>query len=351
MKKLIFVSHSSKDKDLVEAIVDLIEEGIGVAENQIFCSSLKGYGIPVGENFISYIKNQIQAPKIVILVLTPSYFKSNFCLCELGAAWAMSHKIYPILVPPLGFDDVKDVLTGVQALNVDDDISYNELRDYLGSDLGVKIKTSTKWDIKRKKFLSKLKIVLKEIEVPNEISFDEHKVTLDKYNEALDELENYESEIDSLKEYINELESCKDAYEVKKAKIKNKKTINLQEKFDQIIGNICSIGENLSGEVFKFILSDYYGKPYKIDLFSYGDSFNEAERYNYISTDDGADVNWNNRNLTKLSNYLSDLNEFFEEYDEDTNKEMNDFLNAYEEQYDSPPEPNNQEFWEEHYSI
>lgn len=64
MEKLIFISHANKDKDLVEAIVELIEEGIGVPENQIFCSSLKGYGIPVGENFISYIKSQIQAPEL-----------------------------------------------------------------------------------------------------------------------------------------------------------------------------------------------------------------------------------------------------------------------------------------------
>lgn len=99
MSKSVFVSHATKDKELVAAIVDLIEEGIGVPESEIFCSSLDGYGIPTGENFISYIKSEIQEPKVVVLLLTPSYFRSNFCLFEMGAAWVKTHKIFPILVP------------------------------------------------------------------------------------------------------------------------------------------------------------------------------------------------------------------------------------------------------------
>ena len=90
MSKPVFVSHATIDRDLVAAIVDLIEDGIGVPESEIFCSSLDGYGIPTGENFINHVKAEIQEPKVVILVLTPSYFKSNFCLCEMGAAWVCS---------------------------------------------------------------------------------------------------------------------------------------------------------------------------------------------------------------------------------------------------------------------
>ena len=45
LSKSVFVSHATKDKELVAAIVDLIEDGIGVPESEIFCSSLDGYGI------------------------------------------------------------------------------------------------------------------------------------------------------------------------------------------------------------------------------------------------------------------------------------------------------------------
>lgn len=284
-------------------------------------------------------------------MLTPSYFKSNFCLCELGAAWAMFHKIFPILVPPLGFNDVKDALTGVQALKVDDDISYNELRDYLYTELNIKIKSSTKWDVKRKKFLKKLNKIIKNIVIPNEVSFEEFQDIKNKYDESLEEFDNYESEIDELKKYIEELENCKDAGEVKLIKSKNKKAASLMEEFDEIIENISSFGENVSTEVFKFILSEHYGKPYKIDFYSDQEEFMAAARYNYISTDDEVSVNWQNRKLSDLHSHLGDLSTFLEEYDEEKETEMSVFFEMYDDKYQSPLEPNNQEFWEEHYSI
>ncbi|WP_461256141.1 toll/interleukin-1 receptor domain-containing protein, partial [Treponema sp. R80B11-R83G3] len=95
--KEIFISHSSKNKSIADKLVDLIETGIGVSSDNIFCSSLEGMGIPSGKNFINFIKEQITEPKIVILLLTQSYYKSIFCLCELGASWALSHNIIPII--------------------------------------------------------------------------------------------------------------------------------------------------------------------------------------------------------------------------------------------------------------
>jgi hypothetical protein len=76
LSKSIFISHAVKDKTLVEEIVELIEEGIGVPETEIFCSSLQGYGIPAGQNFVTFIKDQLIEPKIVVLILTPAYFES-----------------------------------------------------------------------------------------------------------------------------------------------------------------------------------------------------------------------------------------------------------------------------------
>lgn len=87
MSKSIFVSHATKDASLAAAVVDLIEDGTGVPEGEIFCSSLPGYGIPAGKNFVGYMRDQMDAPKVVVLLLTKNYFNSHFCLSELGAAW------------------------------------------------------------------------------------------------------------------------------------------------------------------------------------------------------------------------------------------------------------------------
>lgn len=147
MKKSIFISHAEKDVKLIKELVDLLENGIGVPEEEIFCTSLPGYGIPTGSNFVTYIKEQIQNPKYVIIVITKNYFASKFCLSELGAAWALSHKIFPIIVDPIEYSDVKDVLLGTHLAKIGDDIKYNEIRDDLLRDIECHKKSNTKWDI------------------------------------------------------------------------------------------------------------------------------------------------------------------------------------------------------------
>jgi hypothetical protein len=56
----------SSDKALAQELVDLIEEGIGVPEEEIFCPPLEGYGIPSGKKFITCIKEQLIEPKVVV---------------------------------------------------------------------------------------------------------------------------------------------------------------------------------------------------------------------------------------------------------------------------------------------
>lgn len=46
--KKIFISHATKDKEIIEELIDLLES-IGVNSTQFFCSSFEGYGIPLGE--------------------------------------------------------------------------------------------------------------------------------------------------------------------------------------------------------------------------------------------------------------------------------------------------------------
>ena len=86
----IFISHATADKRLAELLVNFLKEAIGVPTSAIFCSSVKGHDIPLGEDFNDYIKQSIQNPKLVILLMTPAYVESLFCLMELGAAWAQS---------------------------------------------------------------------------------------------------------------------------------------------------------------------------------------------------------------------------------------------------------------------
>ena len=58
--KKIFISHATKDKEIIEELIDLLEN-IGINSAQIFCSSFEGYGIPLGENFLDKIKQELSS--------------------------------------------------------------------------------------------------------------------------------------------------------------------------------------------------------------------------------------------------------------------------------------------------
>lgn len=342
LSRSVFISHAAKDKALVQEIVDLIEEGMGIPEDEIFCSLLDGYGIPNGKNFVTYIKEQLLEPKVVVLVLTPSYFESKFCLSELGAAWIKSHDIFPILVPPLQHSDVKDILPGTQVAKINDDIKYNELLATLTGTLKFKPKSQTKWDTKRRAFLKALEPLLAAVPGPSVVSAADFKALADKLAEAEGELDASEAEIRKLKERLAETEALKDQKEVKALNAKHK-DVDVSKNFNALVDEIKDYRSVArSNEVMKFILNEHYGKPYKINWFQDRAEFELATRLGLIEVEDREGVLWSKKQMKDLSKKLEELDAFISEHRRE--------LEAGEEE-DVPLDASSQDFWEYHYDL
>lgn len=196
MSKNIFISHAVKDKPLVEKFVDdILQVGMDISANDIFCSSLSGMGIPSGKNFIDYIKEEIQQPKVVIVFFSKAYISSQFCMCELGATWAMTHNILPILVPPLTHSDIKGVLTGIQVDRVNNADEINRFQEALSNILGNKLSFS-RWERKRNHFLKESKEILENIVAECEREKDSAYLELEvKYADAQAEIEEFEKKL------------------------------------------------------------------------------------------------------------------------------------------------------------
>jgi hypothetical protein len=210
----IFISHAEKDKELVDAFVDLLVTGIEINSSNFFASSLEGLGIPTGYKFVDFIEQELEDPDLVIMIITPSYYKSAFCLCELGASWILSHSIFPILVPEYEYEDLKAVLKGVQAAKINDKSKLNELRDIIIDLLNIENINTARWEAKRNQFLDKLPDIIDNLFVPKEISLDEYSKLEDKYRQSQEALKELYEENDNLKEQIKELKSCKDKEQV-----------------------------------------------------------------------------------------------------------------------------------------
>jgi len=105
LRNKFFISHSSKDSALVELFINhILKLGLGLRNNEIFCTSIDGTGIKSGEDFKDRIKNELLKCKVVIQIMSPQYKQSEICLNEMGAAWVLCETIIPIVIPPLNYD-------------------------------------------------------------------------------------------------------------------------------------------------------------------------------------------------------------------------------------------------------
>ena len=156
----IFVSHSSEDLRIVEELVELLEL-IGLESNQIFCTSLPGYDIDLGDNFIEALKDELGNNVLVIFVLSRNFYQSPVCLCEMGATWALSKDHVPIVVPPLTFNEVKGVFPLTQGLVITDALRINALKDKIINDFNIQDqgKVST-WERRRDRILDRIQNII-----------------------------------------------------------------------------------------------------------------------------------------------------------------------------------------------
>ncbi len=102
----IFISHSSADANIGEKFLDALVS-IGIKKEEVFYSSLYHTGVALGENFHSAVKEALSESGLVIFLLTRSFYRSEYCLCEMGAVWATGKKFIPILLDGLSADDMK----------------------------------------------------------------------------------------------------------------------------------------------------------------------------------------------------------------------------------------------------
>ena len=107
--KKIFISHNTEDANYAQAIISMLVV-LGVKHEDIFCSSIPGYGIPFGKNITDVLHNQFDGYCLfVIFIHSPRYYKSAVSLNEMGATWILRSEHRSFLTSDCSFS----MLTGV----------------------------------------------------------------------------------------------------------------------------------------------------------------------------------------------------------------------------------------------
>jgi hypothetical protein len=344
-KKRVFVSHAAKDKPLADALVDLLETGASIPAKEIFCSSLEGLGIPSGKDFITHIKEQIQHPEVVVLLLSQNYLASQFCLCELGASWAMTHNILPLLVPPLTVGDVKGVLTATQIDRINSTDDLNRFLEAIQAHLSIEINIP-RWDVKKNKFLGELGTLLASQPKPEIVPAAEHEALKKQYDNALGAYAAAQDDVERLQAIVAELKKCKDSDGVRKVVRKYEKGLPAVEAELLQFGNSL---EKLPAIAVYVMFREFTGASSKFDPWSERDAMQEAEKAvenGYLDVDEeGFTLNQRDPTIKAVWRKLERLNKYLRSSDVDQETET-----LFEEENGYELSLSNRRLWEAYMS-
>lgn len=154
---MVFISHSSKDKDFVEALVNLLED-IGLNKNTLFCSSVAEYGLGLSADIFDTLRELFKSHDLyMIFIHSPRYYQSPVSLNEMGAAWVLRTDFCSILTADMDFTDLRGVINGSTiGIKVDaDDATFqlNDLYKKVQDMFNLTPLDSNLWERKRNAFL------------------------------------------------------------------------------------------------------------------------------------------------------------------------------------------------------
>lgn len=162
MKPKIFISHSSKDVKYVEPIVELLAD-IGMTNDNLFCSSIPDYGIPLNQDIYEYLSSLFSENELyVIFVLSSNYFGSPACLNEMGAAWVLKNEYTSILLPKFEYQEIDGAVNPNKiGMKLDDDDELlkkrlGELKDIISEKFSISV-PDMRWEKKRNDFINTIR--------------------------------------------------------------------------------------------------------------------------------------------------------------------------------------------------
>jgi hypothetical protein len=94
----VFISHSSADATIAEALADLIRQALQIDPIAIRCTSITDYALRYGDNAPEVLRQEIRSADVLIGIISPLSVESTWVLFELGARWGQNAYLVPALV-------------------------------------------------------------------------------------------------------------------------------------------------------------------------------------------------------------------------------------------------------------
>jgi len=211
----IFISHSSQDADIAEALINLIRKAYNLSAERIRCTSVEGYKLPIGITTDEHLKKEIFSSKVFIGIITSHSVTSTYVLFELGARWGTTYPLLPLICDPIGTSLLDGPLKNINALKTTDPSDIHQFIYDLGTHLDSKPESTNSY--------------LKEIQHLKEVSSNRDKTenpppktqatktdtedyeTIIKEQSLIEWPDNYEMQVDHIQRQREAIQKLKKA--------------------------------------------------------------------------------------------------------------------------------------------
>jgi hypothetical protein len=338
----VFVSHASADLPLVRLFVDrLVEAGIAVPSAAIYCSSAPGQGAPLGADFKEAILENLDSAEVVIALISRSFRGSEYCMYELGAAWATKKFIIPVLVPPARLNDLPAFLAGKIAVPIDAPTGLDKLRDALSKRLDIPNSTTDRWNMLRDEFLAQVGPVLRQLPDDTPVARAEVRALEAKLEVSSKQIGALEGQLVEARKLNEALARLKDPEEVKEAQATE---LPDTRRFKHLVGEARLSMVGLSKPLKEALFFQQRGEEY-VPRSSEVDGVVREQQYLRLkgpSRGGGFVPDENDTEVAKALSALGALRGFLSQPPEDP------FDDWHEAEYGRKPDLDNRGFWERH---
>jgi len=142
----IFISHCSDDKTLVESLIDLLRNAFNLDSEDIRCTSVDGYKLPIGADLNETIRKEVSCTKIFIAVITESALASPYTMFECGARWGTAKPFYPIVCSIYGAKLLQGPLQVINAAIASNEGDIHNFLESISNNSGFKLQKVTSYN-------------------------------------------------------------------------------------------------------------------------------------------------------------------------------------------------------------
>jgi hypothetical protein len=153
----IFISHSSNDIPIAKSLIDLLRSAFNLPADEIRCTSVNGYRLPIGVKPEEKLRQEIFECDILLGLLTPSSLSSHYVLFEMGARWGKNLTIFPLLCSEGCINLVSGPLSGINALDACDIHQVHQLITDISNKLTLRTERPEVYSENAEKFAAQAK--------------------------------------------------------------------------------------------------------------------------------------------------------------------------------------------------